>query len=533
MALVGAGAVKAGEAFVEIGGRDTELAKTLKRSGKRLGDFKLKVQAIGKAFVKLGTIAATAIISIGFVKAIKAASQFEETLSKFNAVFKDLAIVTREWAAAFALDVGRAQDEIVGFLAAMQDTFVPLGFSRDKAAELSKQVTQLALDLASFNNESDAETLRSLQSALIGNTETVRKYGVIITQVTLNQELLNLGIAGGVTQATEQEKVLARLNIILNSTTDAQGDAIRTSGSFANKMKALHAAIRGLLVTVGTEFLPTMTSVVKKIAEATKRFSDWIKETNALKVVFIGLQLTWIRVSGAWDMATEVVAAAFERLRNGIIRISKALLNMGVVAKIIFPSVVKAAQLALATLGEELTNIDLNRRLEEIQKKVDARIKRAKELFRTLGPEAKDIPGELKAASLNKFAEQMEKGFRIASAAARKAAAADLAARQAASGLKAKGAVTPLAEKRTFTAGRPVLTPIDTPAPTSGGFGAFASRLLSRQTPSGFEGVAERQAKAQKETAENTKRAAEHLEFVLQVLRSNSRDNNMSPLLEG
>jgi hypothetical protein len=92
--------------------------------------------------------------------------------------------------------------------------------------------------MASFNNESEANVIRDLQSALVGNHETVRKYGVIITQATLDQELLNTGIEGGIREATEQEKVMARMNIILKGTTDAQGDAARTAGSFANSIKA-------------------------------------------------------------------------------------------------------------------------------------------------------------------------------------------------------------------------------------------------------------------------------------------------------
>lgn len=208
---------------------------------------------------------------------IKLASDFEENLSKFNAVFKDNAKAVGEWAKTYSASVNRSRVDTMAFLATLQDTFVPLGFARDKAAELSKQVVQLATDLASFNNQSDASVVQALTSALVGNTETVRKYGIVITESTLKQELLNMGIKGGSKSATEAEKAFARLNIIMASTSDAQGDAARTSGSFANQLKGLIAAAKELGIELGNVFLPTATKLVKKIKEVIPGMIDWVK----------------------------------------------------------------------------------------------------------------------------------------------------------------------------------------------------------------------------------------------------------------
>ena len=71
----------------------------------------------------------------------------------------------------------------------VQDTFVPLGFARNEASDLSVQLTKLAVDVASFNNASDTETMRAFQSAIVGNHETVRRFGIVITEATLQQEL--------------------------------------------------------------------------------------------------------------------------------------------------------------------------------------------------------------------------------------------------------------------------------------------------------------------------------------------------------
>ena len=160
------------------------------------------------------------------------------------------------------------RQELEGMAASIQDTFVPMGFARGEASQLSIQMTKLATDMASFNNANDVEVMNALQSAIVGNHETMRRFGVVITQTTLNQELLNMGIQGGVKSATEQEKVQARLNIIMKGTTDAQGDAIRTSDSLANRTKGLKAQFEAFAIRIGSELVPAFENLVTGASEA-------------------------------------------------------------------------------------------------------------------------------------------------------------------------------------------------------------------------------------------------------------------------
>ena len=57
----------------------------------------------------------------------------------------------KAWGDNFGRAVGMSSQATANFLASAQDLFVPLGFARDEAAELSKTVTRLAADL-SVNN---------------------------------------------------------------------------------------------------------------------------------------------------------------------------------------------------------------------------------------------------------------------------------------------------------------------------------------------------------------------------------------------
>jgi len=265
------------QARTALKGISNSVERTEQQAKKATSSF----SGLAKSMRALAPALAAGTVVAGLTKIIKVTSDAQEVASKFDAVFKDLSSVTREWAATTAEALNRSRFDFEKYLATLQDTFVPLGFARDQAAELSKTLTQLGVDLASFNNESEPETINALTSAIVGNVEAVRRYGIVITQATLNQELLNQGVAGGVKEATEQEKALARLNIIMASTRDAQGDAARTSESFANQMKGLEAAVQEVLVALGeTGLLAAATAVVNVISSMARTIADVVRAFN-------------------------------------------------------------------------------------------------------------------------------------------------------------------------------------------------------------------------------------------------------------
>lgn len=201
--------------------------------------------------------------------AVMVAADIQEMQSKSAVVFGAFRQDAVDALTKFGAEVGRSRFELEGMASTLQDTFVPLGFARGEAAKLSVEMTKLAVDVASFNNASDTETLAAFQSALVGNHETVRRFGIIITEATLNQELMAMGIEKGTKAATEQEKVIARMNLIMNGVTDAQGDAARTADSFANQLKEAQSNVTELSAAIGFALMPAATSLLTTFNELT------------------------------------------------------------------------------------------------------------------------------------------------------------------------------------------------------------------------------------------------------------------------
>jgi uncharacterized coiled-coil protein SlyX len=275
-------------------------AKDVKRFGDDLGELERNAKGTGRvlkddlggAFNKLNTILAGAAIAgiaagaaalFDFGKqSLQTASDVQEMSSKFDTVFRHLSEDVTSELQQFADAANRSVYDLKGFAATLQDTFVPLGFARGEAASMSVQLVKLAEDLASFNNLRTEDVVRDLQSALVGNTETLRKYGVVAQQTQIQNEAFNSGIWDGEEALTANMKAQAILNLTLKSTTDAQGDAIKTADSYENVSKGLTAAITDLQVSIGDGLIPAMTQGKTAMTEYVNTLNDAILSTREL-----------------------------------------------------------------------------------------------------------------------------------------------------------------------------------------------------------------------------------------------------------
>jgi hypothetical protein len=262
----------------------------LKRSlDKVQRDVDKSTQGIAGAFKRIGTAMKVAVAAVVVQQGARAgaalinlASDVEEMQGKSKVVFGAFRDETVAALEAFGDEVGRSTHELEGMASSIQDTFVPMGFARGEAAKLSVELTKLAVDVASFNNANDTETMEAFQSALVGNHETVRRFGVVITEATLKQELLRMGIQRTGNEVTNAEKVQARLNLIIAGTSDAQGDALRTSDSFANTLRGLKSDLSELGVELGEIFLPIVTKLVRAMRTAAATTKDFLQKINVL-----------------------------------------------------------------------------------------------------------------------------------------------------------------------------------------------------------------------------------------------------------
>ena len=270
------------ELYATIRADDTQIQSAMPKLQAKLERVKVAMDGVSRYARRMFLVVAGAL-----ALTVKLASDAEETHSKFMTVFGESAKAVETWSNQYSKAVGRARVDTERYLASMQDILVPMGVAEDKAVELSKSLVVLGLDLASFNNEADDTVMSNLQSALVGQSRAVLNYGIAVGMAEVKQELLNMGIKRGYDEATNAEKIQARVNIMYRSSTKAVGDLIRTQGSFENQLKALISSLKDMSAQIGQAFIPALKRMITLVRNVIVPLGEWVTQNQSL-VLWIG-----------------------------------------------------------------------------------------------------------------------------------------------------------------------------------------------------------------------------------------------------
>lgn len=277
--MANANAIRAGRAFVELYADDTPFLQGLRRAESGLNQFAGQVGQIGQV-----VFAAGAAIAAPLLATIAPASDAQETLNRFRAVFGDQADAAEDFAQRMSSSVNRSVTEMRDGLASFQGLFGGLGLGASEARQLSEQMQALAIDFASFNNLTDADAQERFLAGLSGSSEVFAKYGINLKQAALDQQLLSQGHSGGAAKASELEKVLARVAIITQTMTQqgAAGDAARTADQLANAWRGLTSQATGLAEAVGGALIPMVEPLVANLAGVVQSAVEWASQNQAI-----------------------------------------------------------------------------------------------------------------------------------------------------------------------------------------------------------------------------------------------------------
>lgn len=199
--------------------------------------------------------AQSAMGSIG--QAVQGASDFNETLSKTNAILGDAAAGVISFSKTAATQLGMTQNAALQAAGNFAVFGKSAGLAGDDLGGFAESLTTLAADLASFYNTSPERAIQSIGAALRGESEPIRAYGVLLNEATLRQRALSMGLIKTTKEAlTPQNKVLAASAEIFAQTADAQGDFAKTSGFLANQQRIMAAQMGEVSNVIGTSFLP-------------------------------------------------------------------------------------------------------------------------------------------------------------------------------------------------------------------------------------------------------------------------------------
>ena len=282
----------------------------LDKSGKSIDNIANKLQKLGKSILsiavisKIGTLISGTISEMNnYIEAnnlfsVSMGSFYEEAYDWANKVNDKLGIDPAEFMKAEGIFMAMARG---------------LGITNEQAYKLSKGMTELSYDLSSFMNIPIEEALTKMKSALAGEIEPLRAVGISVTQATLQEKALALGITENVNAMTDAEKSLLRYKVILDSMKNmgAVGDLAKTIESPANALRILQMQLTQLARAIGSLFIPILTQVLPYI----QAFTNVLTKLISKLAVLLGFKMpTW--KNSDWNKISDTSGIVADNLDN-------------------------------------------------------------------------------------------------------------------------------------------------------------------------------------------------------------------------
>lgn len=337
-----------------------EFSSEMQNSLRTIDKVGQKFQAVGRsmsAFVTLPILAAGAA-------AVKFASDYQESINKVDVAFKSSSTGVKEFSKSSLESFGIAEGTALDMAAAYGDMGTSMGLTTGQAAKMSTSLVGLAGDLASFKNISIDIANTAISAIFTGETESLKKLGIVMTELNLKQFALNSGIKKNYEQMTQAEKVQLRYNYILSVTKNSQGDFERTQGGAANQTRIFTESLKQVGQQLGAVILPLFTQVITAVNEKIKAFSKLSEGTKTTIVVIAGL----VAIIGPLLLGIGAILSAIPFIVAGFTLISGAILPI-LAGFVLLTGALLIAKNAFADTAKAVVTLTDNQKL--IQKVTD------------------------------------------------------------------------------------------------------------------------------------------------------------------
>ena len=251
--------------------------------GKALGGLKFAVvwQMARRVGSMLGTV-------------ITESNEYQENMNLFTVAMGEYAESALEYGETVSEVLGIDLSDWIRNQGVFNTLLTGFGDTADRAALMSKNLTQLGYDLSSFFNISVEDSMQKLQSGISGELEPLRRLGYDLSQARLEAVALSLGIDKSVSSMTQAEKAELRYYAIMTQVTTAQGDLARTLEAPANQLRILKAQVEMAGRAIGNIFIPALNAILPYGIAVVQIIREI---ANAIASLF-GFQMTEVDYSG-------------------------------------------------------------------------------------------------------------------------------------------------------------------------------------------------------------------------------------------
>ena len=252
---------------------------------------------------------------------ISSTSHYIQTMNQFKTVMGESGKEAQEFIEKAERILGLDPEQMMLAMSSFQTLGEGFGIASDRAYIMSKNLTQLAADLAAFRDESFALELKRLKSGFSGEIEPIRNFGLALEQNTLQETANALGINKRVSEMTKAQKAELAYYQIMTHTTKAQGYAAKTLLTPASALRVMQAEFKQLGRAIGSAFIPMMMKiipVVRAVTQLLTEFARWLADK-------FGFELADYEIDAS---TIEDVADAFADVEDNVNGTTKALKKM-------------------------------------------------------------------------------------------------------------------------------------------------------------------------------------------------------------
>lgn len=292
---------------------------------KQLGGIARNAESMaGGAFKKLGLAIGAAISTkalFDFGKGCtELASNLNEVQNVVDVTFGAMSEDVNNFAKVALYNLGLSELSAKKFTSTMGAMLKSSGISGKNMLDMSKNLTALAADMASFYNLKHEEAFEKIQAGISGETEPLKRLGINMNVANVEAYALSKGIKKSYQEMTQAEQIAMRYSYLLSVTKDAQGDFARTSGSWANQTKLLAEQWNIFRTTMGQGFINVLTPIVKWLNIIIAKLQTVAQYFKAFTEMLFGVS----QASNSAAKATEAASSAVGDVGKEVKKAGKA-----------------------------------------------------------------------------------------------------------------------------------------------------------------------------------------------------------------
>lgn len=290
------------------------------------GKAKTAFAGVGKV---LGSVIAVGSVAAFTKSCIDLGSDLAEVQNVVDVTFGSMSNDINTFAKDAIKQFGLSETSAKQYSSTMGAMLKSMGFTTKSALEMSKSITGLSADMASFYNLDSETAFEKIRSGISGETEPLKQLGINMSVANLEAYAISQGIKTAYSAMSQQEQTLLRYNYLMSATADAQGDFARTSGGWANQVRilkenfnSLKAELGQAFIAVGIPVITTLNGIIEKLQQAAAAFHSFIDsvtgnnstDTNSMADNFSATA----DAAGAADKAVAGIGESAEKTKKAL-----------------------------------------------------------------------------------------------------------------------------------------------------------------------------------------------------------------------